>query len=190
MDNGVGLPRSRPGVNYGQGILMEALGTFLLLLTIMALAVDRRAPSGWAGWMIGLAVACEIFVLGPLTGGSVNPARTFGPYLTTSLFGGDAPWWLFGVYIVGPIVGAVLAVVVYDLVARPMRELPVTAEQGTAGEIIGARGQDARGRSCPRPLRAPRVTSRRPGTHTTTGSVTEWGTSAAAAGALGMGGDP
>jgi len=149
VDNGVGLTALGQGVNYGQGILLEALGTFLLLLTIMALAVDRRAPSGWAGWMIGLAVACEIFVLGPLTGGSVNPARTFGPYLTTSLFGGDAPWRLFGVYIVGPIVGAVLAVVVYDLVARPMRELPVTAEQGTAGEIIGARGQDARGQELP-----------------------------------------
>jgi glycerol uptake facilitator protein len=134
---GVGLTRLAAGVNYGQGILLEALGTFLLVLTIMALAVDRRAPAGWAGLMIGLAVAGEIFVIGSLTGGAVNPARTFGPYLTNSVFGGDTPWAEFGVYIIGPIVGGVLAVLVYDLVTRPVRELPATAEQGTAGEIRG-----------------------------------------------------
>ncbi|MEU8246454.1 MIP/aquaporin family protein [Nonomuraea sp. NPDC048916] len=136
---GVGLTKLGEGVSYGQGILLEALGTFLLLLTIMALAVDRRAPSGWAGLVIGLAVACEIFLIGPFTNGSVNPARTFGPYLTNSLFGGNTPWAEFGVYILGPVIGAVLGVVVYDLVARPVREVPETAEQGTAGEIVGAR---------------------------------------------------
>lgn len=136
---GVGLTKLGEGVSYGQGILLEALGTFLLLLTIMALAVDRRAPSGWAGLVIGLAVACEIFLIGPFTNGSVNPARTFGPYLTNSLFGGDTPWAQFGVYVAGPVIGAVLGVLVYDLVARPVRELPETAEQGTAGEIVGER---------------------------------------------------
>jgi glycerol uptake facilitator protein len=134
---GVGLTRLAAGVGYGQGILLEALGTFLLVLTIMALAVDRRAPAGWAGLMIGLAVAGEIFVIGSLTGGAVNPARTFGPYLANSVFGGDTPWAEFGVYIIGPIAGGVLAVLVYDLVVRPVRELPATAEQGTAGEIRG-----------------------------------------------------
>jgi len=134
-------------VSYGQGILCEALGTFLLLLTIMALAVDRRAPAGWAGLMIGLAVACEIFVLGPLTGGAINPARTFGPYVANSLFGGITPWAEFGVYIVGPVIGAVAAVVVYDLVVQPASEVSEIAEisensenseiaeQGTASEI-------------------------------------------------------
>ncbi|SEK58287.1 MIP/aquaporin family protein [Nonomuraea pusilla] len=136
---GVGLTQLQPGVNPWQGLLFEALGTFLLLLTIMALAVDRRAPTGWAGLMIGLAVAGEIFVLGPLTNGSVNPARTFGPYLANALFGGSTPWAQLGVYIAGPVIGAVVAVVVYDFVARPERELPAGAEQGLAGEITGAR---------------------------------------------------
>ncbi|GAA2907920.1 MIP/aquaporin family protein [Streptosporangium fragile] len=134
---GVGMTALQPGVGYGQGILIEAFGTFLLLLTIMALAVDRRAPQGWAGLMIGLAVAGEVFVLGPLTGGSINPARTFGPYVANSMFGGDTPWWQFGVYVVGPIAGAAVAVVLYDLVARPVSEVPATAEQGAAGEITG-----------------------------------------------------
>jgi glycerol uptake facilitator protein len=135
----VGLTALSPGVNYGQGILGEAFGTFLLLLTIMALAVDRRAPAGWAGLMIGLAVAGQILLLGPLTGGSINPARTFGPYVANSLFGGTTPWSQFGVYIVGPVIGAVAAVVVYDLVVQPISEVPAAAEQGTPGEVTGSR---------------------------------------------------
>jgi len=133
----VGLTALAPGVNYGQGMLAEAIGTFLLLLAIMALAVDRRAPAGWAGLMIGLAVACEIFVIGPLTGGAVNPARTFGPYVANSLFGGSTPWSEFVVYIVGPIVGAAAGVVVYDLLVQPADEARVGAGPGPAGETAG-----------------------------------------------------
>jgi glycerol uptake facilitator protein len=55
----------------------------LLVTAIFALAVDRRAPAGWAGFVIGLAVACAILLIGPLIGGSLNPARTFGPLPTT-----------------------------------------------------------------------------------------------------------
>ena len=73
----------RSGVHQAQAVVAEGLGTFLLLATIMALAVDRRAPAGFAGLVIGLAVACEIMVIGPISGGSVNPARTFGPYVAT-----------------------------------------------------------------------------------------------------------
>ena len=73
----------RRGFTKAQAAVAEGLGTFLLLATIMALAVDRRAPVGFAGLVIGLAVACEIMVIGPISGGSVNPARTFGPYLAT-----------------------------------------------------------------------------------------------------------
>ena len=68
----------------------ERAGELLLLLpllTIMAVAVDRRAPKGWAGLIIGLAVAGAILVIAPLTGGSLNPARTFGPNLVQTLFG-------------------------------------------------------------------------------------------------------
>lgn len=136
---GVGLTALGTDVNTWQGLLFEAIGTFLLMFTIMALAIDRRAPNGWSGLMIGLSVAGAIFLIGPLTGGSLNPARTFGPYLTNTLFGGSTPWAQFGVYIIGPIIGAVLAVVVYDLVARPKAEVPAAAEQGTAGEVIGER---------------------------------------------------
>jgi glycerol uptake facilitator len=129
-------------VTHGQAVGAEALGTFLLVATIMALAVDRRAPAGFAGLVIGLAVACAIMVTGPLTGGSLNPARTFGPYLTTTIFGGSPPWKDFWVYVVEPLAGGAIAALVYDFVARPGRAEPVPAGadvQGAAGVVEGAR---------------------------------------------------
>jgi len=137
---GVGLTSLGSGVNVVQGMVAEALGTFLLVFTIMAVAVDRRAPAGWAGFLIGLAVATQIMVIGPFTGGSVNPARSFGPYLTNELFGGSTPWAEFWVYIVGPVVGAVVASIGYDLLARPTEEVPPVGAPVEAGAPAAASG--------------------------------------------------
>ncbi len=57
------------------------------MLAVMALVVDRRAPKGWAGLMIWLSIIAAILLTGPITGGSVNPARTFGPYFVATLVG-------------------------------------------------------------------------------------------------------
>ncbi|HET9185622.1 MAG TPA: MIP/aquaporin family protein [Solirubrobacterales bacterium] len=129
------------GFTKAQAAVAEGLGTFLLLATIMALAVDRRAPAGFGGLVIGLAVACEIMVIGPISGGSVNPARTFGPYLATEIFGGSTPWSEFWIYWAGPLAGGALAALAYDLIAQPERALASAAEapQGTAGEVEGRR---------------------------------------------------
>lgn len=112
-----GLTTLAPGVSPAAGVVAEAVGTFLLMFTVMAVAVNPQAPKGWAGLMIGLAVAGAILVVGPLTGGSFNPARTFGPYLTGAVFGAQPPWTELGVYIVGPLAGAILAALVYGVVA-------------------------------------------------------------------------
>jgi len=130
---GVGLTSITEGVGVGQAVLAEVMGTFLLMFTIMAVAVDRRAQVGWAGLIIGLSVACAIFVLGPFTGGSLNPARTFGPFLANTVFGGATPWGDIWVYLAGPLIGAALAAVVYEGLVQPPRgddELVVT--QGDA----------------------------------------------------------
>ena len=119
VDFGSGATALGSGVTYGQGIVAEVLGTFLLMLAVMAVAVDQRAPNGWAGLIIGLAVCGAILVIAPLTGGSLNPARTFGPNLVQSLFGGAVEWVQFPVYIIGPLIGSCAAALVYDLVARP-----------------------------------------------------------------------
>jgi len=118
VDLGLGSTVLGPGVSYWQGIVAEVLGTFLLMFSVMALAVDSRAPLGWAGLMIGLAVAAAIMLVGPVTGGALNPARAFGPYLALSVAGGTVSWSEYPVYVIGPVVGAVAAALLYDFVAE------------------------------------------------------------------------
>jgi glycerol uptake facilitator protein len=79
-------------------------------------------------------------VFGAISGGSVNPARTLGPYGATVVFSGAVPWGQLWIYWVGPLVGGAIGAIVYDLIARPEREPAVAAdEQGTQGEIEGRR---------------------------------------------------
>lgn len=119
IDFGTGGTTLADDVTYLQGIVAEAIGTFLLVTAVMALAVDTRAPAGWAGFMIGLAVAAAILLVGPLTGSSLNPARTFGPLLVTTIGGGDTNWGDLPVYIIGPVAGGVIAAIAYDVIVRP-----------------------------------------------------------------------
>lgn len=109
---GLGATAPFPGISYGQAILTEAIGTFLLMLVIMGIAVDERAPPGFAGLIIGLTVGGIIITIGNITGSSLNPARTFGPYVGDSLMGIDL-WFYFPIYVVGPIIGAVFAAWLY-----------------------------------------------------------------------------
>ena len=150
----VGSVSFGPGVGYPRAILVEALGTFLLMLTIMAMAVDKRAPAGWAGLMIGLSVTCVVVVLGPLTGAAINPARAFGPFVAASLVGGDVPWSQWPAYVAGSVLGALVAAIAYDLLARPRAaERQVEPAQGTQGDIVGRRagGQNRQPSPAPPP---------------------------------------
>lgn len=135
---GAGSTVLGPNVSYVSGTVAEALATFILMFTIMAVAVDPRAEKGFAGLMIGLSVACAIVVFAPLTGASLNPARTFGPYLSSALFGADTPWEQFPLYCVGPLLGAIAAALTYDLVARP-RHVRVDTPVPTGKEQQNAR---------------------------------------------------
>lgn len=128
------------GVGYPRAILVEAVATYLLVLAIMGTAVDRRAPAGWAGLIIGLSVTSLVMVFGPLTGAAVNPARALGPNAAAALFGGDVAWTQYPAYVVGSLLGGLAAAVSYDLIARP-RDADDEDEpaQGTQGDIVGAR---------------------------------------------------
>lgn len=115
---GLGAPGPFPGVSLTQAFIAEAVGTFILMLTIMGIAVDKRAPQGWAGLIIGLIVGGVITTLGNVSGQGINPARTFGPYLIDSLVGGPNNWPVFWVYLLAPIVGAIIAIWIYDGVVK------------------------------------------------------------------------
>ena len=139
QDLGLGQTTIADGTNYLQAIVAEVIGTFLLVTAIMALAVDKRAPGGWAGLMIGLAVAAAILLIGPLTGSSLNPARTFGPLLVSTIGGGGTEWGDLPAYLIGTLAGGVLAAVAYDAIARPRDAAVEAAEppQGTQGDVTG-----------------------------------------------------
>lgn len=104
----LGTPLLAANVGTGKGILLEAILTFFLVFAVFGTAVDPRGPlSKTAGLTIGLVIAFDILAAGPLTGASMNPARTFGPGLVSGTW---TNWW---VYWVGPIAGAVIAAVLY-----------------------------------------------------------------------------
>jgi len=113
---GLGATAPFPGITYGQAILAEFIGTFILMTVIMGAAVDKKASPGFAGLVIGFTVAGVITTLGNVSGASLNPARTFGPYLGDLLLAGTNLWAFFPIYVIGPILGAVCAAFFYDWV--------------------------------------------------------------------------
>ena len=100
----------------------EAIGTFLLVWAIFGSAVNPRTDSSWAPWIIGGTLGLAVMIIGPLTGGSFNPARAFGPALVGNAFDPTALKWFF-VYFIGPIVGALAAGFGYTALAMRPREL-------------------------------------------------------------------
>lgn len=95
-----------------RAVIVEAVLTFFLMLVIIAVATDKRAHGAVPGIAIGLTVVFDVLIGGPLTGGSMNPARTLGP----ALFGGTSALSVYWVYVVGPVLGAVSAAVLYEAI--------------------------------------------------------------------------
>ena len=96
------------GVGDLQAFIVEILITFILVFVVMAVATDQRAPAAIAPIAVGFALAVGVFIAGPVTGGSVNPARSLGPMLVA---GDLSSVWL---YVLGPIIGGVLGALLYD----------------------------------------------------------------------------
>jgi len=103
------------GENYApvKVLGLEAIATFFLMFVIMGTAVDKRGVGKTAaigGLGIGLTLTAAILCIGPATGASLNPARSFGPALVAGA------WTMHWAYWVGPIVGAALAAFAYRCV--------------------------------------------------------------------------
>lgn len=103
-------------VTSTQAWLMEAVATFFLVFVVFGTAVDPKAPRV-GGFAIGLTIAADILAIGPFTGGSMNPARSFGPALAAGIYEGQFIYWT------APIVGGIIAALLYDtLFIRRERE--------------------------------------------------------------------
>lgn len=92
---------------------LELLMTFLLVFVILGSAVHGRAIKSFAGIAIGSTIALDALFGGPISGASMNPARSLGPALVTGLW--QSQW----IYMVAPITGAILAVISYKLISDP-----------------------------------------------------------------------
>jgi MIP family channel proteins len=125
---GATLVNHTAAITNEKAVLIEAVLTFFLVFAVFAVAVDDRgAFKSIAGFGIGVVVIADILVGGPLTGASMNIARSFGPALVAG------EWKDFWVYVAGPLIGALLAAIVYwfaflrtrEAVSAPRSEVPI-----------------------------------------------------------------
>jgi aquaporin NIP len=107
LSSGTPLGVTHPSGSDGQSFVWEIVLTFFLVFVVTAVATDARAVKAAAGFCIGGTVVLDALVGGSISGASMNPARSFGPALVAGDFNG---LWI---YLAAPIVGGVIAAVVY-----------------------------------------------------------------------------
>lgn len=125
----LGTPTLAAGVSVQTGILIEAILTFFLVFAVFGTAVDPRHPRV-GGFGIGLTVLFDVLVGGPLTGASMNPARWFGPAAAANF------WNNFPVYVVGPILGAIIAALIYGYLLMPHEEIDIGSAPAVPGSDV------------------------------------------------------
>lgn len=111
-----------------QGMIVELVGVFLLVLVYCAVLFNARARPEWGPLSIGAGYAAIVMVIGPLTDGAVNPARWFGPGLVGSEFGDVWP------YLVSAILGSLAAAGLFRFVIEPGEAVVAEAEGGAVGK--------------------------------------------------------
>jgi len=136
---GLGAPELGLGVSIWQGLLIEGLGTAVLVLAFVGTAVDTRAVAGWAPLAIGLTLSVVILFIGAATGGSVNPVRALGPDVVAAFFGFPVNWAAFVVaYLIGPLLGGVGGAFAYTAVAGLPRPRATTGVGGARPQAAEA----------------------------------------------------
>jgi len=104
------LGATLPFGSEGQSFLLEMILTFILMFVIVSVATDTRAVGQSAALAIGGTIGLETLFAGPISGASINPARSLAPALVSGTW--DAQW----LYILGPALGAVLGALAYAFV--------------------------------------------------------------------------
>ena len=100
------------------GLLVEIVLTFIFVMVILGVTSKKAGHGSFGGVVIGFTLVL-VHILGiGLTGTSVNPARSFGPAVVAAITGNAAPLSCLWVFIVGPLVGAALAALVYNFLEK------------------------------------------------------------------------
>ncbi|XP_043721301.1 aquaporin TIP2-1 [Telopea speciosissima] len=112
------------GVGAIEGVVMEIVITFALVYTVYATAADPKKGSlgTIAPIAIGLIVGANILAAGPFSGGSMNPARSFGPAVASGNFTGNWIYW------VGPLIGGGLAGLIYGNIFMNINHSPLSSD--------------------------------------------------------------
>lgn len=131
---GLGAPGPFPGVPLWRAGVAEAIGQFGLVLGVYGLAVNRKAPTGWAGLIIGLNIAGLIILLGNVSGAAINPARTVGPILADWILGGANLWREVPVYLFSQSIGAIGAALIYPAISEFRSGIK---QQSSTGQTVG-----------------------------------------------------
>ncbi|XP_076947953.1 nodulin-26-like [Bidens hawaiensis] len=119
---------STPVTNF-EAFLWEFIITFILMFTINGAATDDRSSKELAGVAIGVTLMFNVLIAGPITGASMNPARSIGPAIVANEY---ENLWIF---ITSPILGALTATIVYSLLRQPKQENQDTETEGTKSII-------------------------------------------------------
>jgi aquaporin NIP len=109
-DRPAALGATVPSVGAGSALVYEVVLTAVLMFVIVAVATDTRAVGAAAAIAIGGAVGLDAIFGGPVTGASMNPARSFGPALAAG------EWREFWIYVAGPVTGSALGAFGYQLI--------------------------------------------------------------------------
>ncbi len=110
----LGTPAIANNILFGQAVTIEAILTFFLVSAVFGTCVNPDAPKV-GGFGVGMVLLFDILVGGPLTGSAVNPARAFGPALVSGQWVGQIVYW------VGPILGGIVAALLWEHVLLPKR---------------------------------------------------------------------
>ncbi|CAN4079897.1 unnamed protein product [Withania somnifera] len=113
-----------PAGSNAQSLSIEIIISFLLMFVICGVATDERAMGQFGGLAVGMTITLNVFVAGPISGASMNPARSIGPAIVKHVYKG---LW---VYVVGPIVGTIAGAFVYNFIRstnKPLSELAKSA---------------------------------------------------------------
>lgn len=120
------------GVSSGSAVIIETVLTFILIFVIFGSAGDPRGPGSIAPLLIGQAVTAAHLIGVPLTGPSLNPARSFGPVVWTGIWHNNWIHWI------GPFLGAFIAAMVYVHVLRKgFRSLDAESIEGELELAVG-----------------------------------------------------
>lgn len=124
-----GFGATVPHVSVAGAFAVEWLLSFVLMLVIMAVATDERVAPGFAGIAVGLTVGFCAMAGGPLTGASMNPARSLGPAVAGGIWTAHWLYWL------APITAMLVAVRVYELLRPAGSAAPPEGPLGIDGPI-------------------------------------------------------